>query len=112
VSAFLADASYRLLWRRPNDRTRESKRRRAQRARDLEKRRRERALDPTLSRDDQILTFKQWCQLNAISERTGARILADPHRRPPIVQLSAKRIGIRVIDNHLWQASRTQGPAV
>ena len=90
---------------------RESKRRRAQRARDLEKRRRERALDPTLSRDDQILTFKQWCQLNAISERTGARILAGLNG-PPIVHLSAKRIGIRVSDNHQWQASRTQGPAV
>lgn len=89
---------------------RESKRRRAQRRRDIEKRRRERALDPTLSRNDQVLTFRQWCQLNAISERTGARILADPHQRPPIVQLSAKRIGIRVADNHLWQNSRTHNP--
>ena len=64
----------------------------------------------SLSRDDQILTFKQWCQLNAISERTGARILAGLNG-PPIVHLSAKRIGIRVSDNQ-WQASRTQGPAV
>jgi hypothetical protein len=90
---------------------RESKRRRAQRARDLERRRRERALDPTLSRDDQVLTIKQWCALNAISERTGARILAG-RKGPPIVHLSAKRIGIRVSDNHLWQASRTQNPAI
>ena len=47
----------------------------------------------------------------AISERTGARILAGLNG-PPIVHLSAKRIGIRVSDNHQWQASRTQGPAV
>jgi hypothetical protein len=91
---------------------RDSKRRRAQRARDLEKRRRERALDPTLSRDDQVLTIKQWCALNAISERTGARILANPADRPPIVQLSAKRIGVKVSDNCAWQASRTRSPTV
>lgn len=54
--------------------TSELERRRVQRARDLEQRRRERALD--LSRPDEVLTFKQWCQLNGISERTGARILA------------------------------------
>jgi hypothetical protein len=90
---------------------REAKRRRAQRARDLEKRRRERALDPTLSRDDQVLTFRQWCALNAVSERTGARILAG-RNPPPIVQLSAKRIGIKVGDNLTWQASRTQNSTV
>lgn len=89
---------------------REPKRRRAKRARDLEKRRRERALDPTLSRPDQVLTFRQWCQLNAISERTGARILANPRQRPPTVKLSAKRFGIKVSDNLAWQASRTQNP--
>ena len=97
---------------------REAKRRRAQRARnikkrrDIEKRRRERALDPTLSRPDQVMTFRQWCQLNAFSERTGARIMADPHQRPPRVKLSAKRFGIKVGDNLTWQASRTQNPTV
>jgi hypothetical protein len=45
---------------------------RRQRACDLEERRR--AFN--LSRPDQILTFRQWCALNAISPRTGARILA------------------------------------
>jgi hypothetical protein len=85
---------------------RERERRAAQRAAsELEQRRRARALD--LSRADQILTFKQWCQLNAVSERTGARILASPDG-PVVVQLSAKRIGIKVSDNLAWQASRAR----
>jgi hypothetical protein len=59
---------------------------------------------------DQILSFRQWCELNNISERTGARILASPDG-PVVVQLSAKRIGIRVSDNRAWQASRVRSSA-
>jgi hypothetical protein len=80
---------------------------RHQRARDLEERRRERALDPILTRPDQVLTFRQWCRLNGISERTGARILAGPDG-PVVVRLSAKRLGITVRANLEWQQSRVR----
>jgi hypothetical protein len=60
-----------------------------------------------IAHDDQVLTFKQWCALNALSERTGARIL-DPSNsdKPKVLQLSEHRIGIRVRDNRAWQETR------
>jgi hypothetical protein len=64
---------------------------------------------PTLSHDDQILTFRQWCTLNAISERTGARILRGQNG-PVVTQLSTKRIGIRVRHNRQWQDARARNP--
>jgi hypothetical protein len=79
--------------------------RRRERRRDIEQQRRERALD--LSRPDQILTLKQWCQLNGISERTGARILAGPDG-PTVVRLSSRRRGVRVSDNIAWQDARAR----
>ena len=66
------------------------------------------ALDAPLSgalNDDQVLTFGQWVALNAISKRTGRRIL-DSGNGPIITQLSAKRIGIKVANNRAWQQSR------
>ena len=62
------------------------------------------ALPPMLN-DDQVLTFGQWVALNAISKRTGRRIL-DSGNGPIITQLSAKRIGIKVANNRAWQQSR------
>jgi hypothetical protein len=61
-----------------------------------------------ITHDDQVLTFQEWCALNRISARTGARIL-DPKSdkpKPKVLQLSEHRIGIRVRDNHLWQETR------
>ena len=55
--------------------------------------------------DDQVLTFHEWCRLNRISERTGRRILEGPDG-PPFVQLSPRRIGIRVAANREWQHAR------
>lgn len=58
--------------------------------------------------DDQVLTLRQWCALNNISARTGARIL-DPDNdkpKPKVTQLSDKRIGVRVRDNRIWQETR------
>jgi hypothetical protein len=43
--------------------------------------------------DDQVLTFREWCELNAISPTTGRRILAGGDG-PVVTALSAKRIGI------------------
>jgi hypothetical protein len=56
--------------------------------------------------DDQILSFAEWCRLNAISLRTGQRILAGPDG-PIVTRLSAKRIGIITRGNNAaWQRSR------
>jgi hypothetical protein len=64
------------------------------------------ALPPMLN-DDQVLTFGQWVALNAISKRTGRRIL-DSGNGPIITQLSAKRIGITVGNNRRWQEARAR----
>jgi hypothetical protein len=55
--------------------------------------------------DRQVLTFNEWCVLNALSERTGRRILKSG-TGPRIVQLSARRFGITVRANREWQQSR------
>jgi hypothetical protein len=67
------------------------------------------ALDAPLTSlaDDQVLSFHEWCALNRISERTGRRILDGPEG-PPTVQLSPRRIGIRVAANRAWQHAREQ----
>jgi hypothetical protein len=57
--------------------------------------------------DDQVLTKVEWCKLNRFSLRTGTNILAGGNG-PRVLQLSARRIGIRVIDNRRWQESRAR----
>lgn len=54
-----------------------------------------------------VLSFPQWCHVNNISERTGRRILSEGSG-PPVIQLSARRIGIRESDNAVWQESRVR----
>src|SRR5262249_5014236 len=58
--------------------------------------------------DASVLSFREWCQLNGIGERTGRRILKSGNG-PAVVQLSERRIGIRLGDNRTWQASRVRG---
>jgi predicted DNA-binding transcriptional regulator AlpA len=53
---------------------------------------------------DRVLTFRQWCELNGFSKVTGWRIIKSGNG-PPILQLSARRIGIKESDNAAWQAS-------
>jgi predicted DNA-binding transcriptional regulator AlpA len=60
--------------------------------------------------DDRVLSFKQWCEMLGISRSTGQRIIAAG-QGPRLVQLSAKRIGIRVSDNRAWQLSRLRETA-
>jgi hypothetical protein len=60
---------------------------------------------PALLNDDQVLTFREWCQLNRFSTRTGQRVVARGDG-PAVTELSAKRIGITVGANREWQASR------
>jgi hypothetical protein len=60
--------------------------------------------------DDQVLTFRQWIALNGISARTGRRIISAPDG-PIVTRLSARRFGISVRNNRLWQQSRERAGA-
>jgi predicted DNA-binding transcriptional regulator AlpA len=57
---------------------------------------------------DRVLTLKQWAELNALSLRTAARLIAGGDG-PPILRLSNRRIGIRESDAARWQAARLRG---
>jgi hypothetical protein len=56
--------------------------------------------------DDQLLSFKDWCRLNAISERAGRRIWADPKARPILTKLTSKKHAVSVGNNRRWQQAR------
>ena len=60
--------------------------------------------------DQQILTFREWCDLNSISARTGRRILKAPGG-PVVTMLTSRRFGISIKSDRDWKASRTR-PAV
>ena len=57
--------------------------------------------------DDAVLTFKEWCALNGLSERQGRRILSSGNG-PVVTDLSDRRIGITRKNNRLWQAQRAR----
>jgi predicted DNA-binding transcriptional regulator AlpA len=48
-----------------------------------------------------VLNLKQWMALAGVSISTAKRILASGDG-PPVLQLSARRIGIRLIDHRKW----------
>jgi predicted DNA-binding transcriptional regulator AlpA len=57
-------------------------------------------------RDDRrVLSFGEWCQLNAISVWTGRRII-KAGQGPRVLQLSDRRIGITIAANREWQQAR------
>lgn len=56
--------------------------------------------------DDQLLCFKDWCRFNAISERAGRRIWADPKARPTLTKLTSKKFACSIGNNRRWQQSR------
>jgi hypothetical protein len=63
-------------------------------------------LDQHLTADDlKVLTRKEWAKLNSLSYGTAKRILASGNG-PPVIQLTERRVGIRMIDNRRWQESR------
>jgi hypothetical protein len=69
---------------------------------------RKRRIWPALAEsDDQILTFREFCILNRLSERSGRRLIANG-KGPRVIQLSERRIGIRIGDNRRWQESRVR----
>jgi predicted DNA-binding transcriptional regulator AlpA len=61
-----------------------------------------------LEHRDKVLSFAAWCAVNGFSKSTGHRLLRTGEG-PPVLQLSARRIGIRESDNRTWQASRARG---
>jgi predicted DNA-binding transcriptional regulator AlpA len=56
---------------------------------------------------DRVFSFREWCSVNGFSKATGQRLLRAGEG-PPVLQLSSRRIGIRVADNATWQASRVR----
>ena len=71
--------------------------------------RRQRQRETSRRTSQRILTFKQWCALNSISEATGRRIIRAGKVR--ITRLSERRIGIGEDDNAEFQASCAQADA-
>ena len=57
--------------------------------------------------DDAVLTFKEWCALNSVSERQGRRILASGSG-PTVTKLTDKRVGISRRANREWQHARVR----
>ena len=55
----------------------------------------------------QVMTLRQWADLNSLGYSSARRILASG-QGPKITQLSERRIGIRVADNDKWQATRVR----
>jgi hypothetical protein len=54
-----------------------------------------------------VMTVEEWCQSNALSVGTGKRLLASGGG-PKTIQLSKRRIGIRVADAAAWQEARVR----
>ena len=73
---------------------------------EAERRNRQRTESPRKSQ--RILSFKEWCRLNSISESTGRRIIAAGKVR--VTQLSERRIGVGEEDNADFQARCARGP--
>jgi hypothetical protein len=61
----------------------------------------------TSADDDRVLRFADWCRLNSFSIATGRRIV-QAGKGPTIIELSARRLGIRVGDNRAWQKTRVR----
>jgi hypothetical protein len=57
--------------------------------------------------DQQILTFREWCDLNSISARTGRRILHAPGA-PTVTMLTKRCMGISIGNNKIWQEQRAR----
>jgi len=55
--------------------------------------------------DLKVLTLREWAKLNGISFQTAKRLFAAGDG-PVTVQLSPRRVGVRMIDNWRWQEQR------
>jgi predicted DNA-binding transcriptional regulator AlpA len=65
---------------------------------------------PGVDDDNRVLSFRQWCEINGFSRSTGQRIIAAG-KGPRLIQLSERRIGIRLSDHRRWQEARLIEPA-
>jgi hypothetical protein len=54
-----------------------------------------------------VLTLKEWAALNTLSFGTAKRLISDG-LGPKTIQLSKRRIGVRVIDALAWQEARVR----
>ena len=62
--------------------------------------------DQHLTADDlKVMTVPEWATLNSLSIFTAKKLLAEG-QGPRVIQLSKRRIGIRVIDARRWQEER------
>jgi len=62
---------------------------------------------PPLPDDNEVLSFPDWCKLNAISVRTGRKLKAAG-LGPVITAISDRRIGVTKRNNRIWQAQRAR----
>jgi predicted DNA-binding transcriptional regulator AlpA len=62
---------------------------------------------PLTAEELKVLTLKQWAALNAISWQTAKRLIREGNG-PQTIQLSPRRMGIRMIDNRTWQEERVR----
>jgi hypothetical protein len=56
---------------------------------------------------DRVMSLSEWAELASISPRTARDVIARGDG-PKVVQLSHKRLGIRVCDHREWLAARTR----
>jgi hypothetical protein len=80
----------------------------AERAAEQAKREAERARIAQYQNPDQVLTFRQWCLLNSLSEASGQRII-NSGGGPVVTELGPRRRGITIGNNRQWQAGRARG---
>jgi hypothetical protein len=69
--------------------------------------RRQRQRKESHRKSQRILSFKDWCRLNNISEATGRRLIRANKIR--VIRLSERRIGIGEDDNADFQARCARG---
>jgi hypothetical protein len=61
-----------------------------------------------ISDDDKVLPFKVWQrEYSGLSEPTARRICRPGAGGPPLVRLSARRLGVRLGDHRRWVQERT-----
>jgi predicted DNA-binding transcriptional regulator AlpA len=54
-----------------------------------------------------VMTVEEFCDVNGLSYHTGKRLLKSG-AGPKVVQLSKRRVGIRIADALAWQESRVR----
>ena len=74
---------------------------------ELERRRTQRAESLRALDDDRVMSFREWCAINAFSPATGRRLVKSG-QGPVLLRLSPRRIGITIAANRAWQVARAR----